>query len=1146
MQITWYPRLHLAIDAYPKTDQYPFVISRDYIYDNQIDKSKSVRQFAVLKNTFSTKFLKANNIHAYEVLTHNQPRRFYIDLDFKIVNTLFNSTKTDDMIKAAIDLVYDTIKKNWPDLFKKLEKEKDKLELKPIILKVPNETNKKSAHIIFPQLIFCGQETTMYFKTIINHHMNTTDNKLMQETFDMVVYKNNQSFRLPYQTNWGKTTQDGYGLELDTDKIHKDAFDAFVGIYGEQHGFTATDFEKLKEIAIKCYNQMNHTTFASSYGCLEVALSDSYVTFDAVDAVDAVDASVHCTASNASLALEYLSKIPNSNEHPQSYQIWHAVGQALKNTDSSLIGHYIKWSNLASGVYPDETAECTKKWAKMNAFGAGYRLDFLEKFSDMCASLSRKKAVAELTRAQQIDAAIQYNMDTLFNVDTSKFYMAHAATPYSEEFMKPIDLENNDIVVNEGPMGSGKTTTIIDLIKANPERFKRILIISPRKSFSKEKVAQFRAVDKFGKVACPNMLDYLDPIVQQQSNWLMFDQLAIQVESMHHLLDNVYQEDMAYDLVICDESESVISQFSSPTHQHLRNSFTAFIDTKLFTKKLILADAFISSRTVRFIEMLSDLKPARVTFETNTYNGKGDITLETIDIARIPSEIPRVKDACESHIVESIKAGKKLCVVSASKKFKDRIVNTLVRLGLLTRENILSYDRDVDNKLFNDLPNVTKTWADPNIRLVIYTTVITIGIDFSKENIFNTIYIYGSSACPIARDLIQAHHRVRHIIDKKIYCALNGCCMRSPFFTKNTLTKYHENIDSEILKYAIDPGSAMHTNIYSGSTIFNSLEEMIGYTAYVVIFMYFMKRVGYICAEFVQKPLSDATMKAAEKKMAIDLPDDYPVYYQKATELSEDAIDAIKQTIKEGNATAKEKRDVAAYYFHKHCIYSLTDLHPYESIPDIHGESKTIFKELIQQLNDGWIMNIDRTLLLEQSVNEAFINDLFRAYITDRKIKDWVDNLVTESSHVATKNLVDSRDKVLAIKEKSLMFKYVQLTCEILGLGTSYDTEAVIKDEQLEKFGDHYLKNPTMAKIFGIRLKGQSNEFKARQCVSVISSIFKKWNGFKLEVISSKNDKKGKRDANCDYVCKLTSDNIVGVYAANLNMKSTGTRRIMF
>ena len=248
--LNWYTDIQSALydPENEKNIDHPFLISRD-----DVDVTKTVlHQYTVLRNTETIEFRK-KNIHACEVLTCFQPLRFYMDLELKRDKdaALFDSTKTDDMIKEAIDHVYDTIEYHWPKLFKEFRDDFKNHTMKPVILKKPNETTVKSARVIFPQIILRGPQNVTDLQVIIKqykNYMNKIPHLLIQTTTG--DYKNMKAeCLLPFQTEYNKdnkdikTLQDGHGLVCNTTFIKN----ACVGIYGE-NDVTVTPFGNLKVI----------------------------------------------------------------------------------------------------------------------------------------------------------------------------------------------------------------------------------------------------------------------------------------------------------------------------------------------------------------------------------------------------------------------------------------------------------------------------------------------------------------------------------------------------------------------------------------------------------------------------------------------------------------------------------------------------------------------------------------------------------------------------------------------------------------------------------------------------------------------------------------------------------------------------------
>ena len=265
--LIWQTDIQLALDDHRKIKdiKHPFVISRDHVDE----KEAIIHQYTVLPNASTIDFCKTN-LHAYEVLATGQPLRFYLNLELKKDKntTLFDSTKTDDMIKEAIDHVYAAIEFYWPELINELILDRDRPPnkqlvkqdekwvrilvqddtMKPIVLKMPNETTVKSARVIFPQLKLRGPKNMAMFQTIIKKYIKT-ENKLMQEIFkDGDINNLKVECILPFQTEHNKTLQDGDGLEYNNETIKN----AYIGIYGKQY-VIGTPFGDLEGIMRDLY-----------------------------------------------------------------------------------------------------------------------------------------------------------------------------------------------------------------------------------------------------------------------------------------------------------------------------------------------------------------------------------------------------------------------------------------------------------------------------------------------------------------------------------------------------------------------------------------------------------------------------------------------------------------------------------------------------------------------------------------------------------------------------------------------------------------------------------------------------------------------------------------------------------------------------
>jgi hypothetical protein len=90
---------------YTKLDQVPtnkMILSRDKKY-----------QDTIIKEFQSSSSLPTSNIHAYEVIQSNKPRRFYLDLDLKDTSEYFTTFQST---RAMVEYILLALKINFPHL----------------------------------------------------------------------------------------------------------------------------------------------------------------------------------------------------------------------------------------------------------------------------------------------------------------------------------------------------------------------------------------------------------------------------------------------------------------------------------------------------------------------------------------------------------------------------------------------------------------------------------------------------------------------------------------------------------------------------------------------------------------------------------------------------------------------------------------------------------------------------------------------------------------------------------------------------------------------------------------------------------------------------------------------------------------------
>lgn len=181
---------------------------------------------------------------------------------------------------------------------------------------------------------------------------------------------------------------------------------------------------------------------------------------------------------------------------------------------------------------------------------------------------------------------------------------------YNEPRMRQIaKMVDGATTIIQGGCGVGKTTAIVNYCaklqreaKSKDSRI-RILVLSNRISYSYNITTSYNEEkkDKDGKIIrerVGNVKNYKDYI---ETTFYHFDKLIVQVESLPRLFDDAESPlfDIPFDVIIVDESESVLNQLFSTT---LGNKQSACINALEYlvrtSKQAIFSDAFMSTRTL--------------------------------------------------------------------------------------------------------------------------------------------------------------------------------------------------------------------------------------------------------------------------------------------------------------------------------------------------------------------------------------------------------------------------------------------------------------------------------------------------------------------------------------------------------------------
>ncbi|KAK9868010.1 hypothetical protein WJX84_004009 [Apatococcus fuscideae] len=282
-------------------------------------------------------------------------------------------------------------------------------------------------------------------------------------------------------------------------------------------------------------------------------------------------------------------------------------------------------------------------------------------------------------------------------------------------------------------MGTGKTTQAILAIEEL--RPSSVLIITPRQTLATSSMGVY-------KEALPHLVHY-----QQSARIEEEPFLVCQLESL-------WRVEQAYDMVILDESESILAQFSSETltrFQAVTASFERIIQS---ASRTLWMDAFLADRTISIcLDLIGNPKLLR--YIENTHQS-------TCRTARLVGKGRNAKVAIKRTLQELADQGDRLVCVSASRQLLEEAQ------CLLPDPSLCITSKTPDN-IKSGLCDANALWSQYDH--IGYTGSITVGVNFDIRNYFDSLVMYFSAASTTVRDMMQSSMRVRHLQKERMFYA---------------------------------------------------------------------------------------------------------------------------------------------------------------------------------------------------------------------------------------------------------------------------------------------------------------------------------------------------------------------------------------
>ncbi len=703
---------------------------------------------------------KVNN-HLFEIIPKGHPFKLYFDIDKRFVSEENNQV----LMKTLYKLIKDIMKIDMA-----------KCELAIAYGKgIKDDYTKVSWHIIVENIVFANMDDCKKVMKTLQYEVITNDkyDELRSGVLDFNVYKDNQAFKLPYQTKAFKKIQQ---RPLDGDKQLSNFL--LTNITTSEF----YDVSSYKEIDVKKKTIKAQNGKQISFNFDEAIIIKQYV--EAIGKKYKLPPIVGLTKKDG-LAY-YLASIPNNEKVPRI--VWKTIGWCIsritKNSDEGL-QLWAKWTSQ----YKPTTSEDLMEEYKSHNIDKGYGWKMLYNMARIYnGKMDKNDSIYEPL----------FNDTPTYEMDYKEF-----TSRYNGQSIDVKQVVNDyDIINIKAPMGCGKSYDLKQLFAQ--KKYKSIVYFSCKRAFASSMVSDFK---KYG------FKNYLD--VEHKSEIVDINRIICSVESIQYCRDK-------YDLVIIDESESICDNLMGA--MFIKNKpiegATNIYNMIRNSKKIMIMDAYLTSRSY---DMIKDILKEDITT-------KKSILIKN----KFKYEQRQYIDCDKRGFVKNLKTlindGKRCAVVCGSKKLSDSIKLELpnITIKAYDNRNPLPLTCDVNDE-WKDCQLLMYT---PTITAGIsYDPQCDEGKDISKhfDNLF--IYCVNKGSCHF-RDTIQAHKRVRDFKSKQVYICINDNFKGHPYeimpLTKEGIIEIEDKYKASLFGSEVNTLKSMDTlNYIYNINIHNKLEKNI-------------------------------------------------------------------------------------------------------------------------------------------------------------------------------------------------------------------------------------------------------------------------------------------------------------------------------
>lgn len=627
---------------------------------------------------------------------------------------------------------------------------------------------------------------------------------------------------------------------------------------------------------------------------------------------------------------------------------------------------------------------------------------------------------------------------------------------HTSKYVRAFDLEAK-IQLICAAMGGGKTTALIDYLRALLQKYGSILILCSKRSY-----AIF--AELLMNTHLPNIkfVCYLDESIKNEQYAI------VQAESLHKV-------DRHYDVVIIDELTSFLAQMNSGLHgMYLQDNREKFEHLIRNAERVVGMDADMPLVNCEFIHKLRPND--EILLQKNMFK---------------PSDRKVVwfnkdqKSYCWDLLIEKVANGERAGVILGSakegEKLAERFAAMHITCGYFYNENSVQAN-------LNPGETIVDLWK--RYQVVMYTSTITVGLDFNVPY-FDCQFIFGNSFTNTVREIKQMMGRIRQLNSQTIYVCnkIRTDCFPSTYeAVRKEFLKKAEVDSANAIKLLTPNERELHLidgryvyevkeTIWTWLTHHCELERNLSRNYYNPMFRKMLELQGYTITDFTQ---------ADEREL------DSP-----GTVISD--ADALKQRKKREIEFLKEQKDLKEEVEKN----LLDDFRKAEFLnPQDFKDAKIKVQKGLAKTE--LLRSVQRTEILLKIPKSTRDDTSVYEIVEVRKMS----SLLYHAQIELCANVREQLFKEISRKEADPLFSKIMMIrelCEMLNIPNTLDRKVEIPCSTLRtKFTELCELFYKLNKVFKTRCKKLKTFADLKVC---ISSILNLWSGSKLSV-KSQTDRK--------------------------------------